>query len=115
MLHDWSVIATAFGYIGFLFLVAIHGDRLAPTQRRRRTAVIASLSRAPPFTHTPRLPSCALRSPPCPPEPTTAVILSPSPRSRVNSAKDPPCCEGTTQAGPSVAALPQDDSTICHP
>ena len=27
MLHDWSVIAAAFGYIGFLFLVASYGDR----------------------------------------------------------------------------------------
>ncbi|EJN13243.1 hypothetical protein PMI42_03386, partial [Bradyrhizobium sp. YR681] len=27
MLHDWGVIAAAFGYIGFLFLVASHGDR----------------------------------------------------------------------------------------
>jgi Na+/proline symporter/signal transduction histidine kinase len=28
MLHDWGVIAAAFGYIGFLFLVAIRGNRL---------------------------------------------------------------------------------------
>ena len=26
MLHDWGVIAAAFGYIGFLFFVASHGD-----------------------------------------------------------------------------------------
>ena len=30
MLHDWGVIAAAFGYIGFLFFVASHGDRLSP-------------------------------------------------------------------------------------
>src|SRR5450432_1048116 len=35
MLHDWGVIAAAFGYIGFLFLVASYGDRLSPTQRGR--------------------------------------------------------------------------------
>ena len=33
MLHDWGVIAVAFGYIGFLFLVASHGDRRAPAGR----------------------------------------------------------------------------------
>jgi len=30
MLHDWGVIAAAFSYIGLLFLVASHGDRLSP-------------------------------------------------------------------------------------
>ncbi len=35
MLHDWGVIAAAFGYIGFLFVVASYGDRLSPTQRGR--------------------------------------------------------------------------------
>ena len=35
MLHDWGVIAAAFGYIGILFLVASHGDRLSPVQRGR--------------------------------------------------------------------------------
>ena len=28
MLHDWGVIAAAFGYIGFLFVVASYGERL---------------------------------------------------------------------------------------
>ncbi|MEA2822713.1 MAG: hypothetical protein QOJ86_4717, partial [Bradyrhizobium sp.] len=46
MLHDWGVIAAAFGYIGFLFLVASHGDRLSPTQRGRATALIYPLSLA---------------------------------------------------------------------
>jgi Na+/proline symporter/signal transduction histidine kinase len=46
MLHDWSVIAAAFGYIGFLFLVASHGDRLSPTQRGRASALIYPLSLA---------------------------------------------------------------------
>ena len=36
MLHDWGVIAAAFGYIGFLFLVASYGDRLSPTPARPR-------------------------------------------------------------------------------
>ena len=35
MLHDWGVIAAAFGYIGFLFLVASYGDRLSQAQRER--------------------------------------------------------------------------------
>src|SRR6202166_269837 len=35
MLHDWGVIPAAFGYIGFLFLIASHGDRLSSTQRGR--------------------------------------------------------------------------------
>src|SRR3954465_9784596 len=46
MLHDWSVIAAAFGYIGFLFLVASHGDRLSPTQRGRASMLIYPLSLA---------------------------------------------------------------------
>ncbi len=46
MLHDWGVIAAAFGYIGFLFLVASHGDRLSPAQRGRASALIYPLSLA---------------------------------------------------------------------
>ena len=46
MLHDWGVIAAAFGYIGFLFLVASHGDRLSPPQRGRASALIYPLSLA---------------------------------------------------------------------
>jgi Na+/proline symporter/signal transduction histidine kinase len=46
MLHDWAVIAAAFGYIGFLFFVASHGDRLSPTQRGRASALIYPLSLA---------------------------------------------------------------------
>src|SRR6202158_574497 len=46
MLHDWGVIAAAFGYIGFLFFVASHGDRLSPTQRGRASALIYQLSLA---------------------------------------------------------------------
>src|SRR5438445_563495 len=46
MLHDWGVIAAAFGYIGFLFLVASHGDRLSPSQRGRASALIYPLSLA---------------------------------------------------------------------
>src|ERR1700749_4404058 len=46
MLHDWGVIAAAFGYIGFLFLVASHGDRQSPTQRGRASALIYPLSLA---------------------------------------------------------------------
>jgi len=46
MLHDWGVIAAAFGYIGFLFLVASHGDRLSPKQRGRASALIYPLSLA---------------------------------------------------------------------
>jgi Na+/proline symporter/signal transduction histidine kinase len=39
MLHDWGVIAAAFGYIGFLFLVASRGNRLGnrlPAEPRGR-------------------------------------------------------------------------------
>src|ERR1700738_5037094 len=46
MLHDWGVIAAAFGYIGFLFLVASHGDRLSPRQRGRAGGLIYPLSLA---------------------------------------------------------------------
>ena len=46
MLHDWGVIAAALGYIGFLFFVASHGDRLSPTQRGRASALIYPLSLA---------------------------------------------------------------------
>jgi Na+/proline symporter/signal transduction histidine kinase len=46
MLHDWGVIAAAFGYIGFLFMVASHGDRLSPMQRGRASTLIYPLSLA---------------------------------------------------------------------
>src|SRR6186713_844405 len=46
MLHDWGVIAAAFGYIGLLFLVASHGDRLSPSQRGRASMLIYPLSLA---------------------------------------------------------------------
>jgi Na+/proline symporter/signal transduction histidine kinase len=46
MLHDWGVIAAAFGYIGFLFCVASYGDRLSPTQHGRASALIYPLSLA---------------------------------------------------------------------
>src|SRR6202043_1891068 len=46
MLHDWGVIAAAFGYISFLFLVASYGDRLSPMQRGRASALIYPLSLA---------------------------------------------------------------------
>src|SRR5690349_23996257 len=46
MLHDWGVIAAAFGYIGLLFLVASHGDRLSPLKRSRTGALIYPLSLA---------------------------------------------------------------------
>src|SRR3979409_730721 len=46
MLHDWGVIAAAFGYIGFLFLVASYGDRFSPTQRGRASGLIYPLSLA---------------------------------------------------------------------
>ncbi len=46
MLHDWGVIAAAFGYIGFLFLVASYGDRLSPSQRGRASGLIYPLSLA---------------------------------------------------------------------
>jgi Na+/proline symporter/signal transduction histidine kinase/CheY-like chemotaxis protein len=46
MLHDWGVIAAAFGYICFLFLVASYGDRLSPFERGRASAFIYPLSLA---------------------------------------------------------------------
>jgi Na+/proline symporter/signal transduction histidine kinase len=50
MLHDWGVIAAAFGYIGFLFLVASRGNRLGNRQpagqRRGLSALIYPLSLA---------------------------------------------------------------------
>src|SRR6202021_3548649 len=46
MLHDWGVIAAAFGYIGFLFFVASHGHPPSPTQRGRASALIYPLSLA---------------------------------------------------------------------
>ncbi|SHN71703.1 PAS domain-containing hybrid sensor histidine kinase/response regulator [Bradyrhizobium erythrophlei] len=46
MLHDWGVIAVAFGYIGFLFFVASYGDRLSPAQRGRASGLIYPLSLA---------------------------------------------------------------------
>src|ERR1700710_2389524 len=46
MLHDWGVIATAFGYIGLLFLVASYGDRLSPLKRGRASSMIYPLSLA---------------------------------------------------------------------
>src|SRR5215831_9985962 len=46
MLHDWGVIAAAFGYIGFLFLVASYGDRMSPTQRGNANGWIYPLSLA---------------------------------------------------------------------
>src|SRR6202522_996592 len=46
MLHDWGVIATAFGYIGFLFFVASYGNRLSPAQRGRAGGLIYPLSLA---------------------------------------------------------------------
>jgi Na+/proline symporter/signal transduction histidine kinase len=46
MLHDLGVIAAAFGYIGFLFLVASYGDRPSRSQRGRASALIYPLSLA---------------------------------------------------------------------
>lgn len=46
MLHDWGVIAAAFGYIGFLFLVASHGDRRSPARHGRASGLIYPLSLA---------------------------------------------------------------------
>lgn len=46
MLHDWGVIAAAFGYIGFLFLVASHGDRRSPARAGRASGLIYPLSLA---------------------------------------------------------------------
>src|ERR1700754_2769036 len=46
MLHDWGVIAAAFGYIGFLFFVASYSDRLSLLQRGRASSLIYPLSLA---------------------------------------------------------------------
>src|SRR3984893_3240979 len=46
MLHDWGVIASAFGSIRLLFLVATLGARLSPAQRGRASALIYPLSLA---------------------------------------------------------------------
>lgn len=46
MLHDWGVIAAAFGYIGFLFLVASYGDRPSRRQRGSGGGLIYPLSLA---------------------------------------------------------------------
>ena len=46
MLHDWGVIAAAFAYIGLLFFVASHGDRLSAGERGRASGLIYPLSLA---------------------------------------------------------------------
>ena len=46
MLHDWSVIAVAFGYIGLLFVVASYGEKLTQLQRGRIGGLIYPLSMA---------------------------------------------------------------------
>jgi len=46
MLHDWGVIAAAFGYIGLLFVVASYGERLTRAQRGRLGSFIYPLSLA---------------------------------------------------------------------
>jgi len=46
MLHDWGVIAAAFGYIGLLFVVASYGERLTQIQRGRLGTFIYPLSLA---------------------------------------------------------------------
>ncbi|MDB5630549.1 MAG: periplasmic sensor hybrid histidine kinase, partial [Tardiphaga sp.] len=46
MLHDWGVVAAAFGYIGCLFLIASYGDRLTQAQRSRAGVLIYPLSLA---------------------------------------------------------------------
>src|ERR1700747_350507 len=46
MWHDWGVIVAAFGYIGFLFLVASHGDRRSRTKHGRASGLIYPLSLA---------------------------------------------------------------------
>jgi Na+/proline symporter/signal transduction histidine kinase len=46
MLHDWGVIAAAFGYIGCLFLLASYGDRLSPAERGNANGWIYPLSLA---------------------------------------------------------------------
>ncbi|MBN9580722.1 MAG: hybrid sensor histidine kinase/response regulator [Afipia sp.] len=46
MLHDWGVIAAAFGYIGLLFVIASYGERLTRIQRGRLGPLIYPLSLA---------------------------------------------------------------------
>ncbi len=46
MLHDWSVIAVAFGYIGLLFVIASYGEKLTQLQRGRIGGLIYPLSMA---------------------------------------------------------------------
>lgn len=46
MLHDWGVIAAAFGYIGLLFVIASYGERLTQSQRGRLGTFIYPLSLA---------------------------------------------------------------------
>lgn len=46
MLHDWGVIAVAFGYIGLLFVVASYGEKLTQLQRGRIGGLIYPLSMA---------------------------------------------------------------------
>ncbi|HUN98173.1 MAG TPA: hybrid sensor histidine kinase/response regulator [Bradyrhizobium sp.] len=46
MLHDWGVIAAAFGYIGFLFFIASRGERLSAIQSSRVGPLIYPLSLA---------------------------------------------------------------------
>ena len=46
MLHDWGVIAAAFGYIGLLFVVASYGERLTQVQRGHLGTIIYPLSLA---------------------------------------------------------------------
>ena len=46
MLHDWSVIVVAFGYIGLLFVVASYGEKLTQLQRGRIGGLIYPLSLA---------------------------------------------------------------------
>ena len=46
MLHDWSVIAAAFGYIGLLFVIASYGEKITQFQRGRAGKLIYPLSLA---------------------------------------------------------------------
>jgi len=46
MLHDWSVIAVAFGYIGLLFVIASYGEKITQLQRGRLGGFIYPLSLA---------------------------------------------------------------------
>ncbi|MEW6639356.1 MAG: hybrid sensor histidine kinase/response regulator [Pseudomonadota bacterium] len=45
-MHNWGVIAVAFGYIGLLFVIASYGDRLSQAQRARAGILIYPLSLA---------------------------------------------------------------------